>query len=306
MTWPEYAAGSYQWPYLVRIGDGSGELLYYGARHTYSPDDPQIVEIERLWSAFRPDIAFNEGGNPPIESSARDAVLMAGEAGLVRFLAARDDVPVATLEPSRAEEVAHLGGLFPREQVKLFLVLRTVAQHVGRKGRETVDAEVERVLGIYNSQPGLMGAPRSLVEVAASFRRLFPAADDFRETPLSWFDPVRPDTVLNRISRASSDYRDRFMVQLLAAHVAEGQRVFAVVGGSHVVMQEPALRRRLTQRRLGADTAGSGLAGPQAAGERTLALIPIEVPIALPEGGIHRIRAARLAAIEAFHCASFR
>ena len=252
MTWPDYAAGSYDWPYLLQLGDGDGELMYYGARHTFSHDDPQITEIESLWSAFRPDIAFNEGGTPPIESSARDAVLKAGEAGFVRFLAARDDVPVATLEPSRAEEVAHLGQLFAREQVKLFLVLRSVAQHVSRKGTETVDAEVERLLGIYNAQPGLMGAPRTLEEVAASFRRLFPDQRDFRQTPLSWFDPVSSETVLNRISRASSDYRDRFMVQLLAAHVADGQRVFAVVGGSHVVMQEPALRRRLSKRRPGA------------------------------------------------------
>ena len=42
--------------------------------------------------------------------------------------------------------------------------------------------------------------------------------------------------------RASSDYRDVYIVRVL---VQEGQRVFAVVGGSHVLMQEQALRTRL-------------------------------------------------------------
>jgi pheromone shutdown protein TraB len=53
------------------------------------------------------------------------------------------------------------------------------------------------------------------------------------------------ETFLNDISRASSDYRDGFMVQLLVQHLSEGQRVFAVVGGSHVVMQERLLRARV-------------------------------------------------------------
>jgi len=42
-----------------------------------------------------------------------------------------------------------------------------------------------------------------------------------------------------------SDYRDVYIVRLLVQHVQEGRRVFAVVGGSHVVMQEQALRARL-------------------------------------------------------------
>ncbi|MEA2562722.1 MAG: hypothetical protein QOH06_4226 [Acidobacteriota bacterium] len=44
---------------------------------------------------------------------------------------------------------------------------------------------------------------------------------------------------------AVSEYRDRFMVEKLTSHLKEGHRVFAVVGGTHVVMQEPTLRRGL-------------------------------------------------------------
>jgi hypothetical protein len=43
------------------------------------------------------------------------------------------------------------------------------------------------------------------------------------------------------MSRVGSEYRDRCMVAMLQRHVREGERVFAVVGGTHVVMQEPAL-----------------------------------------------------------------
>lgn len=241
LTWQEYERRSVEWPYILRVTQGPGELLYYGARHTYSPDDPQIEEIERLWNAFRPDIALNEGGNPPIESSRDGTVRMSGEPGLVRFLAARDDVPVTTLDPSRSEEVAHLRKRFSAEEVKLFFLLRGVAQHARRGTEAPLEKEVERILAIYNATPGLMGPPRTLDEVAAAYRQRFPGRGGYRDTPMSWFDPVRSETFLNRLSREGSDYRDRFMAGILTRHLEEGHRVFAVVGGTHVVMQEPAL-----------------------------------------------------------------
>lgn len=128
MTRAAYEEGIYSWPYIARMASGEGELFYYGARHTYTPTDPQVAEISQLWEAFRPDVAFNEGGNPPVEESMDDAVSKHGEAGLVRYLAARDDVPVASLDPTRAQEVAWLRKFFPADRVKLFFLLRAAAQ----------------------------------------------------------------------------------------------------------------------------------------------------------------------------------
>ena len=39
------------------------------------------------------------------------------------------------------------------------------------------------------------------------------------------------------------------MVELIVSHVQQGKRVFAVVGGSHVVMQESLIRNRLKAAR---------------------------------------------------------
>jgi hypothetical protein len=248
MTWPRYASLSVRWPYVIRFDPSRGSLLYYGASHTYSTTDPQVAEIERLWTSFRPTMAFNEGGHPPIEATITSAVERYGEPGLVRFLAARDDIPVASLDPERAEEVAHLRQSFPATDVKLFFVLRAIAQFAERKGPDGVDVELERVLAIYNATPGLGASPRTISEVAAAFGDRFPDSGSYRMTPLRWFDPVESDTVLNRISRASNDYRDRAIVAVLGRSVADGQRVFAVVGGTHVVMQEQALTSTLGVR----------------------------------------------------------
>ncbi len=248
MTWDEYRRWSSDWPYVLRFDTPQGTLLYFGSRHTYSPDDPQVERIERLWTCFRPTMAFNEGGNPPVQATRDTAVERCGEAGLVRFLGARDDVPVASLDPDRAEEAAHLRKSFPARQVKLTFMLRGVSQFVERRGTDGAEAELQRVLGIVNQLPGQGGYPRTPAEVAEGFAQMFPGGGDYRRVPPAWFDPVRSDTVFNRISRASSEYRDRAMIEILRRSVADGQRVFAVVGGTHVVMQEQALGTALGVR----------------------------------------------------------
>lgn len=244
MSWPEYSRVEPEWPYVATFQGGTGSLFYFGARHTFDPSDPQLARIEAEWERFRPDIAFTEGGSPPMQPSMDEAIRKSGEPGLVRFLAARDNVPTTTLDPSRAEEVAALSSVFSREQIKMFYVLRAISQYVQRGGT-SAESEAKRVLGIYVDTPGLSNSPRDVAELEAAYSRLFPGKGRHQDVPTSWLDPVFHHTFLNDISRALSEYRDARIVELLARHVQEGQRVFAVIGGTHVVMQERALRARI-------------------------------------------------------------
>ena len=245
MTWPEYAQLRPEWPYVLQLRSSHGEILYFGAAHTSDPSDPQLEQIEQAWEQFQPDIAFTEGGLPPIAATQNEAVRNAGEPGLVRFLAARDNVPTTTLDPSRAEQVAALDRHFSREQIKLYFLLRAVNQYVQRRGEAGLATELERILSIYAATSGLSESPRSIQELAAAYGRWFPDAAGYAGVRASWLDPVVSETFLNDISRALSDYRDRYMVRLLSNTVNDGYRVFAVVGGTHVVMQERALRARI-------------------------------------------------------------
>ncbi len=241
MTWTEYARVREAWPHVLRFEPRRGALLYFGARHTHAVDDPQVERIERLWTSFAPTIAFNEGGDPPVAPTRDAAVAQYSEAGLVRFLAARDDVPCMSLDPTPGDEFAHLRRSFAAADVKLFFVARAVAQHVDRAGRDDAAAECDRVLRILNARPGLGTTPASTAEVETALHERFPDLASVGDVRLAWFDPTRTETVFNRVSRESNEYRDRAIVAVLARAVHDGQRVFAVVGGTHVVMQEGAL-----------------------------------------------------------------
>ena len=183
MTWPRYASLSVQWPYVIRFDPPRGSLLYYGASHTYSATDPQVAEIERLWTSFRPTMAFNEGGHPPIEGRPTPRSRSTGR------LVSSDSLRRVTTFQLRAwirnglRKWRTFGGRFRLLDVKLFFVLRAVAQFAERKGPDGVDAELERVLAIYNAAPGLGASPRTISEVAAAFGDRFPDSGSYRMTP---------------------------------------------------------------------------------------------------------------------------
>lgn len=237
---------SHPYPYILRLGSTEGQLLYFGSRHFFDPADPQVAQIQKLWAEFAPTVALNEGGDPVVAGTLEDVVRQFGEPGLVRYLAARDKTPVMSLEPSRASEVATLSSHYSREQIKLFYILRMVPQYRLATLSVPFEKKIEEDLVWFSKAYDLPGAPRTLAEIQELCASHLPELVHWSDVPQSYFDPVREITrFTNDISRRLSDLRDEHMVDLLTRKVKAGARVFAVVGGSHVVMQEAALRGRI-------------------------------------------------------------
>jgi hypothetical protein len=245
MPWEEYRSLRHPAPYVVRISSAPGELLFFGARHTSDPADPQISLIERLWAEFRPDVAFSEGGIRPASRTRDEAVRRYGEPGLLRFLAGRDRVPLRNLEPPNHEEAAALAREFPPENVKLFYLLRYLDSYSSSVHGRSAGQYAEGVFRILIRDWKLAGPPRSLDELQELTRRILPELADWRRFPRAWFDPLRRDNFLNELARRSGRYRDCHMLPLIAAEVRAGRRVLVVAGSGHAVTQERALRAML-------------------------------------------------------------
>ncbi len=252
MTFEEYKRVEHPAPYVVRLAHrGGGELIFFGSRHSFDPAHPQFARLVGLWEEFRPTLAFWEGGGPLEVGADRDEVIRrAGEPGLVRYLAARDGVRARSPEPDAGDEAALLVERFSAEEVKLFYVLRQVSQYVGYEGRElpvTLEEQVLSDLLAIGSQPGLAGPPTNLEEVGALAREHLPDLADWREVPLSYFWPglEAGRQFTNDVALALSAFRDEHIMAEIVEAVSAGERLFAVFGASHAVMQERALRHAL-------------------------------------------------------------
>ncbi len=221
--------------------------MYFGAEHIKGqPDHPQVEQIKIRWHEFRPSIAFNEGWDPPVVQDPNEAVRLYGEPGLVRYLAKRDGVLVNNMEPPEKDRYKYLRRRFTTEQIRLYLITQNVYQNLRALPREEVDKQISgQIRGRFETEPLLAGPPGTIPEVEDSFRRLLPHVQDWRRMPVEEVQPYPPKSFLGEISAYVSTYRDKFMVSLLIRSVQKGERVFAVVGASHVVMQEPVLREAL-------------------------------------------------------------
>jgi hypothetical protein len=92
------------------------------------------------------------------------------------------------------------------------------------------------------SWPELTGSPRNLDEFVSSCRKEFPDLKDWHDVPADWFDPTQGGHYTNELANDTGMFRDQYIYKLLLQHVRQGERVFAVIGASHVVVQEPAWR----------------------------------------------------------------
>jgi hypothetical protein len=100
-------------PYLIKLRRGSQILTFFGTRHSNEIADPQNGAIEREWQLYvnneNPSkVAFSEGGVRPLMSTREEAISKWSEPGLLRWLADRDGVQLASPEPSDAEEILYL------------------------------------------------------------------------------------------------------------------------------------------------------------------------------------------------------
>jgi hypothetical protein len=241
LTWQEYIEHPRSGPYILELDKERGSLFYYGAFHKVDPKDPQFEDIEQKWEQFRPTYAFCEGRIWPLEESRAQAIRSYGEQGLITFLAARDGIPVKCIDPSISEQIQFLWNQNPPHHIKIYFVLRQAAINkiLGREGRNEDDARL--LLRKMERFGGSRYFPATLLEFEGMFSRLFPELDNWQNIPYAYFQSSGKGGFLADIHRKLIEYRDQTMIKKVTQALKRGERVFAVVGRSHVFKQQNIL-----------------------------------------------------------------
>ncbi len=242
ISWEDYFSQPRNEPYILELEEGRSRLLYYGAFHKVDLEDPQFMDIEERWENFQPTVAFCEGHIWPLEKSRQEAILRHGEQGLLRYLAYRDNVPMRCLDPPLYRQVKYLRKRFSPSRIKLYYILRQAA--VNRMLKRDIDdlRYVHRLLKSFKAMSGFDCPPRLLIDFEYLVSKAFPELGDWRMIPPSYFHSENQGGFLARIHRRLNKFRDDTMLRNIMVAMKNEERVFALVGRSHVVMQEPALR----------------------------------------------------------------
>lgn len=228
-----------EFPYVRSFENGPGKLLYVGIQHTSDAKDPQLNRMEKLWKEFRPTVALCEGRERLFRFMSRPESGHLSESQLVRILAQGSGVPLYTLEPALEAEVAGLLKKFEPKLVATYVTLRVFTSDAkGYKG--DLDSLALELLRKRTDAPGLEGALTSIEDLDAFWKERFPGAGDWRKLADTEGIPL-----LGEVGDVSRKVRGEHMIRTLVELTSRGERVFAVVGASHVIRQEPALQKAL-------------------------------------------------------------
>lgn len=223
-----------------------GELLYFGSSHIYDPKHAFVNLIESFWKVFNPTVAYWEGGDPGKKTllpvSKEECIKSKGEPGLVRYLAREYQVTDATLEPPMQSIIKEQLKTFTQEQLIVSAILSQAAQFNKRK-EQISDSIVLHMLS-RAAAFGFTDIPKNLDELKKSIKKHFPHLKNWKQVPEDMVAPkgaiAKNRNFIQHMGAISNNIRDRYMVKLLLEEVVKGKRVFAVVGASHIIQQEPA------------------------------------------------------------------
>ncbi|WP_293301267.1 hypothetical protein [Pedobacter sp. UBA4863] len=237
-------------PYIVKYKHASGgELFYFGSSHTYDPKDKILEKIDSAWLSFKPEVVLWEGGNPDRNSNLpeniNEAIIQKGEPGFVRFLANKRGIKDYTLEPSSITVIKELQRGFNDKEILVQVILTQVEQQIRKGASETA---LDSLVFTYLQRSKIFNftdVPTDLSSFQKAVDEILPSLNNWKKVKLDMIAPKSLKdsniNVLQKIAATSNEIRDKHMIKLLVTEVKNGKRVFAVVGASHVVIQEPAL-----------------------------------------------------------------
>ena len=239
-SWPDHDSiyQSAEFPYVLNLRHPEGALTYVGALHTSDAQHPQLQEIQSLWDEFKPTVAFCEGRERMNRFSSIPEKGTLSESRMVRILAYQNDVPLYSLEPAYADEVAGLLDKFDPKMVAVYTTLRTYTTEAKNVSNDSKESLALGLLKKRTNVEGLAGTFTSLKEFDDYWKVHFEDAPDWRTLPNTESVPL-----LRQVGDVSREVRGQHMVASLSELVGKGERVFAVVGASHVIRQELQLRR---------------------------------------------------------------
>jgi hypothetical protein len=268
MTAEEYSKLEHSTPYLYELKGREKELLYFGAYHSRNPEDGIFKDIENKFDEVTPDLVLIEGmsnihqkresfeknemGLGDDEDAIRKKIIdVAGESGFALYLAIKKGIDCESPEPEDADMYnALLEQGFSKEDIfaeQIFLVLPQYHRQTEQKGfKEYTEPFIDSFKKATNWEDFDYSYEHVLEAAQRAIGKNIDVENDKQSLgyvdPIPWDNKKDAQTVMNKIARATSQYRDKFMVSEIARALQSYKKVFVVFGASHAVMQEPALR----------------------------------------------------------------
>ena len=221
--------------YLKSSFDNGTEYILLGTTHmSGETENPQVKDIEDIFSFFNPDAVILEGGQWTPRSNKNEAMACCGEMGLAAYLANNIGANILTWDPTSEEELAHFITRYPEPLLELYYFLRLLQQmsktSTGLSQKEVLKLTFEKNEKSYN----LLGYPHSVEDAQALLSLLFNG--EYLLTDFADFDrkiTEKPLIPLKSIKTEINSFRDTVGIEKVKAYSKTHKRLLIIMGKDH-------------------------------------------------------------------------
>lgn len=241
--------------YKFEIINGKKHLYYFGSAHTNKIGDPLFTEIKAAFDGTKPQLVLVEGVES-INSNKEETMakgkkmsledsIKYGESGYALKLAIDAGIDFESPEPSFNIEIQMLlDSGYSKKDIFNFYMYRSVYQYQRENQERSVEG-LGRFLKFHSEK--FNGWSEN--EIGSFVNELYSGIELNSQKYEKSTDPIpwkgQKQLVTNEIARASSNFRDKYIIGKMAEALKRYDKIFVVYGASHAVKQEPAIRALL-------------------------------------------------------------
>ncbi len=243
MSYSDYCAKKRgPWPYIFSLEQKSQYLCYFGANHSVDPFDQQYVLLEETWNQFLAKtsasncVVLVEGSLKRLALSREESIKECGaEGGFITFLARNiPEISIECPEPTQELTDEYLSTFFETDVIVYTRYAQAVLWAI-RRHKTDSQLSMEKMLQDYSIDVELMQKIHERY-----FNEPFNLNDELFFYSIT--NPALEISIINEVCRKSSIFRDLHCVSYMENLIEAGKNIFTVYGGTHAVMQEPAIR----------------------------------------------------------------
>lgn len=231
----------------------SSKLTYIGSIHINKAEPELFNKIGDDIAEIKPYFVYVENDDiswfDKITTDQDYAMKNYHETRYAGFWAKKNGAKLKSLEPPQEELLQYLANKYGARKASTILYMQTASILRDRFGikdgklEEAIIREINRYNPIWektNSKDNV----KSLDELKIAAKKYFPKIE-YYQAPSDWFTPSMTSKetgskFANTIISAASDFRTSYMFKNVSQDVLEGKNIVAVVGMTHLEVQEDA------------------------------------------------------------------
>jgi hypothetical protein len=244
-------------PYVIDVKSDRGKrIVFIGCIHDADSTHPQFNRIRDYFPDFKPQIAFNEGGQIADSihySTIGEAIQKDGETAVLKYYADKAGIKMMNGDIAPGTEFALTLKKHPKEDLYLYYVMERIVipYHYEAYEQEKFESVFDRIVEKHFVKNGfpLSTAEKKLSYFKDLYKRNTGKEFDLNSFDLEEFDYINDNCKYCAVGRISKMTRDSVLLSKIDMALNQYNRVLITFGHGHALAVEPALKEIVNKKR---------------------------------------------------------